>query len=143
MVFLDQDLIIGTFCHTYFWWSICTTSLNSDDSIDCRGNLNFLGSLTCWHDRHAVTHFSPAFFLGSLTCWHDRHAVTHFSPAFFIQSASGPSGILCRFLMIHLIMRPEQKFCLIELRQHYRVIFVQDFVFFCSLAGHDPVLVRI
>ena len=59
------------------------------------------------------------------------------------QRASDSSGILCHFPDDPSDMRPEYKFCLIELRQHYRVIFVQDFVFFSTLTSHDPVLVQI
>ena len=43
------------------WWSIWTTSLNSELSPDLRVNCIFLGSFTCKHDKHAFTHLSQAF----------------------------------------------------------------------------------
>ena len=58
-----------------FWWSICTTSLNSELSSDFTGNFIFLGSFTCRHDRHALIPLSQAFIMPgqsnrrSFQCW--------------------------------------------------------------------------
>ena len=45
-----------------FWWSNYTTSLNTDHSINFRGNLIFFVSFACCHDKYAEVHFSQAFF---------------------------------------------------------------------------------
>ena len=126
VVYHDPELIIAAVCHT------CYLVVN----------LYHLGEFRWLDQLQEKSQFTWILeLLAWQTCCYPLLACLFLSRP--LKALQDPLIYFVDSLMAHLIMRPEQKFCLTMLRQHYRVIFVQDFVFFSSLASHDLVPVQI